>query len=255
LRTEASYISNIGRVRKSNEDSLLLNGLLLSGGNMEKTGRVASSAPIQIYAVADGMGGHQKGEVASRTVLEVLGDKYLTIRDTQDLTDSILSAKAALNWLVERDRDSLGMGTTVTGLLVSEGKCFLFHCGDSRLYHLADRSLEKLTRDHSLVQLLFDEGVITEDEMRSHPQKNILNSALMGDLQSTLPEVEVYEIDCSGRATFLLCSDGLWESVGRNDMEDCFLAHKDEVACLFDKAMSSGARDNISVIVLKISGE
>jgi serine/threonine protein phosphatase PrpC len=253
LRTEAWYISNAGKVRKNNEDSLLLNDLLLPGGDMRQADRIASSGLTQIYAVADGMGGHQKGEIASRTVLEVLRDKYASIRDARGMTDVIRSAKTALNWLVERDRESFGMGTTVTGLLLTGGKCFLFHCGDSRLYRLTDRFLKKLTRDHSVVQMLFDEGTITEEEMRYHPQKNILSAALMGDLQSGLPDVEIREIDMDGQATFLLCSDGLWESVGRKDMEACFLPHKDEAACLFDKAMTAGATDNVSMIVVKVS--
>jgi serine/threonine protein phosphatase PrpC len=252
LRTEACYISNLGTVRKNNEDSLLLNDLLVSERNMQHGDCLISSASSQVYAVADGMGGHRKGEVASRTVLEVFRDKYEGICDTTGLADVALSAKTTLNWLAAKDRDSFGMGTTVTGLLVTSGKYFLFHCGDSRLYRLVGRSLERLTKDHSLVQRLFDEGVITEEEMRSHPQKNILSAALMGDLQSGLPVVDVQEIDPAAGNTFLLCSDGLWESVGRRDMEECFLPDTNETSCLFDKAMAAGAGDNVSMIVVKI---
>ena len=253
MRTEARYISNVGKVRKNNEDSLLLNDSVLSQADMQQAGRLVSDDPAQIYAVADGMGGHRKGEVASRTVLEVLRDKRMSMHGTQDLTEVIQSAKTALNWLAEKDKDSFGMGTTVTGILIAGERSFLFHCGDSRLYRLAGRCLEKLTVDHSMVQRLFDEGVITEDQMRSHPQKNILSAALMGDMQSGLPPLEVREIspDCQG--TFLLCSDGLWEGVGRSDMEECLLSDGHDASCLFEKAISAGARDNVSFIVLKIS--
>ena len=253
MRVEACYITNIGKIRKNNEDSLLLNDLVVSEMNLERVDCVASSEERQIYAVADGMGGHQRGEVASRTVLEMLKDKYVAVQDTEDLIDIVKSAKSALNWLVEKDRDSYGLGTTATGLFVGAGRCFLFHCGDSRLYRLKGDVLERLTKDHSLVQRLLEEGVITEEEMRTHPQKNILTSALIGDLQGASPIVEVREVSLSGRETFLLCSDGLWESVGRPDMEKCFMPLHGEAECLFDKAMASGARDNVSLIVVKIS--
>lgn len=253
MRVEACYITNVGKIRKNNEDSLLLNNLVVSETNLERVGCVASSEERQIYAVADGMGGHQRGEVASRTVLEMIKDKYVAVEDTGDLIDIMKSAKSALNWLVEKDRDSYGLGTTATGLFVGAGRCFLFHCGDSRLYRLKGDVLERLTKDHSLVQRLLEEGVITEEEMRTHPQKNILTSALIGDLQSASPTLEVREVSLSGRETFLLCSDGLWESVGRPDMEKCFMPLHGEAECLFDKAMASGARDNISLIVVKIS--
>ncbi|MGE5299578.1 MAG: PP2C family protein-serine/threonine phosphatase [Acidobacteriota bacterium] len=253
MRVEACYITNVGKIRRNNEDSLLLNNLVVSETNLERVGCVASSEERQIYAVADGMGGHQRGEVASRTVLEMLKDKYLAVEDTGDLIDIMKSAKSALNWLVEKDRDSYGLGTTATGLFVGAGRCFLFHCGDSRLYRLKGNVLERLTKDHSLVQRLLEEGVITEEEMRKHPQKNILTSALIGDMQSASPAVEVREVSLSGRETFLLCSDGLWESVSRQDMQECFLPLHGETECLFDKAMASGARDNISMIVVKIS--
>jgi serine/threonine protein phosphatase PrpC len=253
VRVEACYVTNVGKIRKNNEDALLLNDLVVSETNQERVVCVASSEERQIYAVADGMGGHQRGEVASRTVLEVLKDKYEAVEGAEDIADIMKSAKSALNWLVEKDRESYGMGTTATGLFIGAGRCFLFHCGDSRLYRLRGAALERLTNDHSLVQRLLDEGVISEEEMRTHPQKNILTSALIGDLQSAFPIMEVREVHLAGRETFLLCSDGLWESVGRPDMEDCFQPPHGEAECLFNKAMASGARDNISLIVVKIS--
>jgi protein phosphatase len=252
VRVEALYITNIGKIRKNNEDSLLLNNMVLSEMSVEKAGCVESFDERQIYAVADGMGGHQRGEVASRTVLEVLKDRYAAAQGAEDVLDMLKSSKSALNWLVEKDRESYGLGTTATGLLMGAGRCFLFHCGDSRLYRLNGRVLERLTKDHSLVESLFDDGVISEEEMRSHPQKNILTSALIGDAQSAFPKMEVREIHLSDRETFLLCSDGLWESVGRREMEECFLPLKGEAGCLFDKAMAAGASDNVSLIVLKI---
>ncbi|MDA8432901.1 MAG: hypothetical protein M0Z60_08055, partial [Nitrospiraceae bacterium] len=171
----------------------------------------------------------------------------------EGLFRAIDEANAAIDRDARETPERFGMGTTVTGILIAGERSFLFHCGDSRLYRLAGRCLEKLTVDHSMVQRLFDEGVITEDQMRSHPQKNILSAALMGDMQSGLPPLEVREIspDCQG--TFLLCSDGLWEGVGRSDMEECLLSDGHDASCLFEKAISAGARDNVSFIVLKIS--
>jgi serine/threonine protein phosphatase PrpC len=254
MRIEASYISNIGKTREKNEDSLLVNDLLISGANMDHAADLRSSGEKQIYIVADGMGGHQRGELASKTVLEVFRKRYQGINNAADIGEVILSAKQALNRLAEADRLTYGMGTTVSGIFLTDRESFVFNCGDSRVYHLKDGQLGRLTKDHSVVQELVDLGTITEDEMRSHSQKNIVTSAVVADLRDDLPELDVKAVKISGAGTFLVCSDGLWESLRRQEMEECFTDLGKTAQCLFERAIAGEGRDNISAIVLRVTG-
>ncbi len=252
MRTEASYISNIGRHRKKNEDSLLINDILVSEADMDSEANAQSSDEKQIYVVADGMGGHQRGEIASRSVLEVFRQRYPDIEDEADIADVVFSAKDALDRLAGADSLSYDMGTTVSGIFFVRNKFFVFNCGDSRVYILKDGSLERLTKDHSLVQELVDLGTITESEMRFHPQKNIVTSAVVAGWRAGLPNVDVKNVEISGDSTFLICTDGLWESMGKKEMEDCFRDQKKNTECLLKGAIAAGGRDNISAIVIRV---
>lgn len=250
MRVDACYISNIGKAREKNEDSLLVNDLLVSGVNMERPARVQSSRAGQIYVVADGMGGHQRGEVASRTVLQVFKKRYRYIQNAGDIGEIILYSKETLHMFARDDRNNYGMGTTVSGIFFGEKEAFVFNCGDSRVYRLLGGSLDRLTKDHSVVQELVDFGTITEEEMRFHPQKNIITSALIADPRGSMPEFDVKTVSISGDTTFLICTDGLWESMKRKDMDECFTDQERTAQCLFDRAISGGGMDNISFIVL-----
>ncbi len=255
MQVEASYISNIGKVRKKNEDSLLLNDLIISEANMDMADSLQSSAEKQIYAVADGMGGHQRGELASKTVLGVFQNQYQFVDTASDIGEVIISSKDALNKLVKDDRARYGMGTTVSGILLMNKEVFVFNCGDSRVYILKDGALDRLTRDHSVVQELFDLGTITEDEMRFHPQKNIVTSAVIADLRYDMPETDVRAVKISGDSTFLICTDGLWESIRHKELEECFKDRgRKTVQCLLERAIAAGGRDNVSAIVVSLTG-
>ncbi len=254
MRVEAGYLSNIGKTRKKNEDSLLVNDLLISEANMDRATYLKSSEEKQIYMVADGMGGHQHGELASKTVLEEFKKRYPGIENAADISEIIVSAKETLNGLAGKDRLKYGMGTTVSGIFLTDKGSFVFNCGDSRVYLLKDGFLERLTKDHSVVQELVDFGTITEDEMRFHSQKNIVTSAVIADLLGGLPEVEVNAVKISDGSTFLICTDGLWESMRREEMEECFPDRRKTVQCLYERAIAGEGRDNISAIVLRVTG-
>jgi serine/threonine protein phosphatase PrpC len=253
MRVEASYISNIGKTRKKNEDSILVNDLLISEANMDRAAHLQSSGENQAYIVADGMGGHQRGELASKTVLEVIRKRYLGIENAADISEVILSSKATLNDLAKEDSLKYGMGTTVSGIILTDKGSFVFNCGDSRVYLLNDGSLERLTKDHSVVQELVDFGAITEEEMRFHSQKNVITSAVIADLLGGMPELDVKAVKISDDSTFLICTDGLWESMRREEMEECFTDRKKAVQCLFERAIAGEGRDNISAIVLRVT--
>jgi serine/threonine protein phosphatase PrpC len=248
----ACYISNTGIVRRNNEDSILVNTVLISEADMEKAECTKIEGEKLLYIVADGMGGHQKGEVASRTVLDTFREKYGQI-DKERIGDMIRLAKQSLNRLAEADPNSFGLGTTVAGVLFAGGNAFVFNCGDSRVYRMKDTELKRITRDDSFVQELVDAGVITEEEMRTHPQKNIITSAITGDLRSEIPSFSVREIKVVKGDRFLLCTDGIWESMGHDELEGCFLGNdlKRTVECLKRRTTENGARDNFSSIVLE----
>jgi len=249
----ACYVSNTGRVRRNNEDSILVNELLISEADMERTECVRTEGDRLIYIVADGMGGHQKGEVASKTVLNIFKEKNDRVVKEQ-IMDIMRLAKESLNKIAEIDGQSLGLGTTISGMSLSDVDAFVFNCGDSRVYRLKDREIERITRDDSVVQELADAGIITEDEMRTHPQKNILTSSVIGDLRSDLPTFSVGQLRVKKGEVFLLCTDGVWESMSHSNVDDCLSGKdlKETVTRLAEKTIESGARDNFSIIALEI---
>ena len=253
---KACYISNTGKVRSNNEDCLLLNDLLLSGAEMTDAECLESGGTKSVYCVADGMGGHLKGELASRTVLEVIRTSYTRAETAEDIRDVLSSAKKELDNIARADRESHGLGSTVSGMMLIKDRAIVFNCGDSRVYSTGGESLRKLTRDHSVVQELVDAGIISEDDMRTHPKKNIITSSLMGDLNERLPEMYFKEIRPEKHQRFLLCTDGVWESMSAAQMEKCVAAKelKDAAYCLFDRTMENGATDNLSFILLEKAG-
>jgi serine/threonine protein phosphatase PrpC len=250
----ACYVSSAGKVRRNNEDSVLLNDTLIVMGSMSGVESLISRGDRLAYMVADGMGGHARGEAASSMVLTVFKEGYKDVDKEDHIRDLIRTAKEALNGLAEKEPGSFGLGTTVAGIVFSGGKAFLLNCGDSRVYE-ADGSLKKITKDHSLVQELAASGTITEEEMRTHPQKNIITSALMGDLRTGLPLYSLAELEIRKGRRFLLCSDGLWESLSYREMAECLKGKeiKEGAECLFRRTMDAGAADNVSIILLEVA--
>jgi serine/threonine protein phosphatase PrpC len=249
------YFSHTGKLRENNEDSLLVNETLISQGNMEVPECLRWAGERLMCLVADGMGGHRKGEVASMTVLDVFRTRYEEVEGKEQIAGIVRLARERLNQVVETDSGSFGLGTTISGMMFVRGKGTVFNCGDSRVYRQRAKSLERITKDHSLVQGLVDAGMITEEEMRTHPQKNIITSALIGDLEHHLPVLSVRDVEIRNGDRFLLCTDGVWESMSHGEMERCLQAGGEAgVSCIVHKIFSAGARDNLSLVVVDISG-
>jgi serine/threonine protein phosphatase PrpC len=255
ITANVCYRSHTGKVRENNEDSLLVNDILISQGDMEGPECLRWEGERLICLVADGMGGHRKGEVASRTVLEVFRERYEEVEGKEQIAGIARLARERLNRVVETDRSSFGLGTTISGMIIVRGKGTVFNCGDSRVYRQRARSLERITKDHSLVQGLVDAGMITEEEMRTHPQKNIITSSLMGDLGHHLPVFSVSDVEIRSGDRFLLCTDGVWESMSHGEMERCCQAGGEAgLGCIVHKIFSAGAGDNLTLIVVDIIG-
>jgi serine/threonine protein phosphatase PrpC len=237
---ETSARSAIGLVRQGNEDSAF------------------SSA--QLIAVADGMGGHAAGEVASRIAVQVLQrlEPTLTAEDIDEdsvedlLMHSLHSIDAEITAVTSEDVEKRGMGTTLTALLIRNNQISLLHVGDSRCYRLRGNTLEQLSNDHTVIQELLDQGAITEAEAAEHPQRSMLTQALRGDGDVT-PVLQVYEVKKGDR--YLLCSDGLSGVLTDKEIKSGLKkTDKDEaVKFLNDATYINGAPDNVTILISDIT--
>jgi serine/threonine protein phosphatase PrpC len=237
---ETSARSAIGLVRQGNEDSAF--------------------ASAQLIAVADGMGGHAAGEVASRIAVQVLQKLAPTLTadeiDADSVEDllmhSLHSIDAEIAAVTDEEIEKRGMGTTLTALLIRENTIALLHVGDSRCYRLRGSTLEQLSNDHTVIQELLDQGAISEAEAADHPQRSMLTQALRGDGDVT-PVLQMYEVKKGDR--YLLCSDGLSGVLTDKEIKvGLKKSNKDEaVKFLNDATYINGAPDNVTILIADIS--
>ncbi len=235
-RVIAAGRSDVGRVRDSNEDALLLRD--------------------SVYAVADGMGGHLAGEVASATALQPIEE--LDGRIFQDnaaavtaLSDAVVAANERVSQLAIENPDYRGMGTTLTAALVEGRRLHVAHVGDSRAYLLRDGHFSQLTDDHTLVQHLVDEGQITREEAARHPQRSVITRAIG---VSEEVEVDSMSLELQPGDQVLLCSDGLSGVVEDDEIAGTLLQVEEIDAAadaLVGLANDAGGPDNITVLLLR----
>ena len=232
MKVRVGARSDIGRARVRNEDSYLV------------------KEPL--FAVADGMGGHKGGDVASSLALQTI-DAAAAAPKQEDLEHLVEQIKEANHRVLERgetDKDLRGMGTTVTALLTADGKAHVVHVGDSRAYRLRDGTLQQLTEDHTLVQRMVREGKLTEEEAAHHPQRSVLTRALGVDVDIPIDQLT---LDMQEGDRVLLCTDGLTSMVGRDRIQEILEGEAEpQAACerLIDAANRAGGDDNITVIVV-----
>ena len=227
--------TDLGLVREGNEDSALISENLI--------------------AVADGMGGHAGGEVASAIainslveLLSVLDSTEIDLDSKDDLFVNITHQIDAKILQSSKDDPELsGMGTTLTALNISENNVGLLHVGDSRCYRYRDKKLEQLSIDHTVMQELIDQGRLSPDEVASHPQRSLLTQALMGDSGIT-PILINFQIKSGDK--FLLCSDGLSNVLSNYEITKIIEANSDEqvIPALIAAVKEKGAPDNITII-------
>ena len=236
--------SVIGLVRTGNEDSGLLHSRLL--------------------AVADGMGGHAGGEIASSLAIKTLSQSLMYLEDSsftpesiEDLfLNSIYDIDVEIGRVAKEDDQLTGMGTTLSALALykveGQNTVALLHIGDSRCYRLRKNTLTQMSKDHTILQELLDKGAITPSEALEHPQRSFLTQALMGEGVLT-PFLSVFDVEPNDR--FLLCSDGLSGELDEKEIKIGLGVKNldDAVAHLVDAAYAGGAPDNVTVIVADIT--
>ena len=232
-------LSDIGNGRKTNEDSV---------GYFE-------GIDFEIYAVADGMGGHNAGEVASQqainVIIEYIKQNQQGLELKEVLSEAIKSANKKIYYMASESDALKGMGTTITICLKKQDKMVVANVGDSSCYVIdSNRKLSKITKDHSLVQQLLDNGTITEEKARNHPNKNIITRALG---TNEVVEVDLFDVDLTNIIKCILCTDGLTNDVTYDEMYDIIMGNDNDSSCkmLVDLSKSKGGRDNISVIVFE----
>lgn len=228
--------SDVGRVRDGNEDSYLV------------------QAPI--YVVADGMGGHVAGDVASRIAVETISSMANdgTADEPAGLESAVKAANKAIWEKAHEDQSLRGMGTTCTLVLVGESEVHLAHVGDSRAYLLRAGELSQISDDHTLVGRMVKEGRLSPEEAEHHPQRNIITRVLGVDQDV---EVDITSIPVQEGDTILICSDGLSSMVESDAIRDVLVGTKDPQRAaddLIDLANDAGGEDNITAVVLAFDG-
>ncbi|MEX0833398.1 MAG: Stp1/IreP family PP2C-type Ser/Thr phosphatase [Actinomycetota bacterium] len=231
MKIKVGAATDTGLVRESNEDAYL------------------SEPPL--YAVADGMGGHRGGEVASALALETLGEGFKK-EGAEGVAGTVQRANEAIYERGSRDREVAGMGTTLTVAVTGEDSLHLVHVGDSRAYLYRDGELKPLTEDHTMVQEMVNEGSLTREAARNHPQRSVLTRALgIGD------DIELDDLEVGVRPgdRILLCTDGLTATVPDARVAELLSDNKDPQAAaekLVEAANDAGGVDNTTVVVLDV---
>jgi protein phosphatase len=252
----ASVGQSVGKQREHNEDSVLSLTTTISGS--------AESVPFGLYIVADGMGGHQFGEVASNAAIRIIGGNiakkfhsFLFNMPTQSLQESLQEVMEASILEAHQyiQREAPGSGTTVTAALVLGQQVTIGHVGDSRAYAVyPDGRMEALTRDHSLVKRLEELGHLSRDEVENFPHRNVLIRALG---QGETLEADIFTIPFPQAGYLMLCSDGLWGVINEKDivrlLNEATTLHQ---ACqrLVEAANTAGGPDNITVAIAQMVG-
>ncbi len=252
----ASVGQSVGKQREHNEDSLLALTSTISGG--------AESIPFGLYIVADGMGGHQFGEVASNAAIRIMGGNitkkfhsYLFNLPTQVLQESLQEVMETSIMEAHQyvQREAPGSGTTVTAALILGQQVTIAHVGDSRAYSVyPDGRVELVTRDHSLVKRLEELGHLSKDEAANFPHRNVLIRALG---QGEALEADIFTVPFPQGGYLMLCSDGLWGVINDKDIYRFITdAPNLERACqsMVDAANAAGGPDNITVILIHMIG-
>lgn len=226
--------TDVGCVREQNEDSLIV-------------------AP-PLFVVADGMGGHAAGEVASEIAVNVIAQNAPEHPDGDELSAAVVEANRSIIDAAATGEGREGMGTTCTAAMLEGERLVIAQVGDSRAYLLHNGQLMQITHDHSLMAVMIEAGQITPEQARVHPNRSVITRALGND-PTTTPDI--YEVNVEAGDRLLLCSDGLTGMVFDDDIKTTLKRIKDPQRCasqLVNEAIANGGHDNVTVIVVDVEG-
>jgi PPM family protein phosphatase len=248
---------SVGKQRDHNEDSLLAINALLSGNG--------SNIPFGLYIVADGMGGHKHGEIASGLAVRTVANQVVSKVFLVLLSPKPASPGDPIQEILETSlqeahqlvmKEAPGSGTTLTAVMVLDKQMTIAHVGDSRMYAITSHGeVSLITRDHSLVMRMIELGQLSEQDAAIHPQRNVLYRALgQGDIFA--PDISTSPLPTSG--SLLLCSDGLWGVVPQSEIARIIKTNPDPrvaTQMLVDAANAAGGPDNISAVLIRLSNQ
>ena len=254
-KVNACAKTDIGYKREKNEDQYLILDDEVDSINIKHNGR--------LYALADGMGGHTGGEVASKMACQGMSDYYLkTTTSDQHSTDycraRLQHLKTTLhdvhNKIIEHgqgSREYEDMGTTLSAIVLIKNRALIAHVGDSRIYRLRGNLLEQLTEDHTFAQAFLQKGYITPEVASEHPIRHVMTQALGKGIEDIFLRIEKVKRG----DTFLLCSDGLHDMLSDEEIKNVLsknYALKDKCNRLVASALRMGGKDNVTVIVIQV---
>lgn len=247
MELEFAALTDVGQVRQKNEDS---HGRYLPDDDSERDTKGV------MFVVADGMGGHRGGEIASQLAVETVISLYYASNDSEPaalLEQCFAEANRRILEKSTSEVDLFGMGTTCTTMVARPGEAFFAHVGDSRAYILRDGEFRQVTEDHSLVGEMVRSGILSSEDAQHHPKRNVITRSLgtQHNLATDLPETPFPLQDGD---VFLICSDGLTSMVSDDKLKKVLSSNDPKTAChkLVDMANATGGKDNITVQVVKV---
>ncbi|MGH8557486.1 MAG: PP2C family protein-serine/threonine phosphatase [Methylococcales bacterium] len=232
-KIRSGYATHVGNVRDHNEDNYRL------------------EPELGLWIVADGMGGHESGEVASAITVDIIAQ---SIEDGQSLKESLVSAHEAVRYAAKSDPRKSDMGSTVVVLRIRGNRFEIAWVGDSRVYRLSKRNgFKLLTHDHSYVQMLIDNDLINPEDARNHPMGHVVNQAI-GSSPKGVVSVDIIEGSVESGDRFLLCTDGLTNELTDDRIAEVLRQEKHlqtVVEKLIGKALKAGGSDNVTIVVVE----
>jgi protein phosphatase len=247
---EVACLTDVGRQRENNEDSCLY---------WEPQDKADFLRKGRLAVIADGMGGYEGGQEASRLAVETVREVYDEgfEKDPQSaLVKAFAAAHERIQNYAETHPELRGMGTTCTALVIRGHELFFAHVGDSRIYLIRGFVLSRLTRDHSYVARLVENGIVRAEDAESHPQRHILTAAL-GSGNEVAADVSQHAVPLQEGDSLVLCTDGLWSVVSEREIVTAVNEFDPEQCCraLVSKALERGGPDNITVQLIRVGAE
>ncbi len=247
LELEAGGLTDQGPHRETNEDSI---------GCFAPNDQLALQRKGYLYVVADGLGGHRAGEVASSSAVATLGEEYYSpsnhTRIEPALRQAVQAANLRIHELTHRHPEYRSMETTLSALVVAGAQAYIAHIGDTRVYHWRDGRLTQLTSDHSEAAELVRLRILKPERVRDHPGRNVLTRTLGSRL---IPRPDYLRQPVLPGDQFVMCSDGLWSEIEDLELREILSGHEPAQACreLLDLALARDCADNVSIQVVRVN--